>query len=98
MLGENDSRIFLNNDHFSEGITLDNGTVISGIFDIDDDPQFAGMMEGRDPSVLISTVDYTQQSLRHRDVVTLRGKRYIVESVEPYGADRGYTVVRLRDA
>ena len=98
MIGEDDTAIFLNSDEFAELVTLPNNAVVRGIFDIDDDPQFSGLMEGRDPSLLISTADYAANGLRHRDVLIIQLRVYVIESVEPYGADRAYTVIKLRES
>ena len=98
MIGEDDTGIFLNSSEFAEPITLPNNAVITGIFDIDDDPQFSGLMEGRDPSIIISNADYRANRLRHRDVLIIHEKIYVIESIEPYGADQAYTVIKLRES
>ena len=98
MIGQDDTAIFLNNNHFSEFALLSNGANIKAIYDIDEDNQFGGLVEGRAPSILISTADYQANlsALAHRQTLMPNGVQHEIESVEPYGADRSYTVLTLR--
>ncbi len=100
MIGSNDATLFLSTEEFAERITLSTGRTIDGIYDIDEDNEFGGLVEGRKPSILIANADYLAHkgALAHGQQLTIASVNYLVESTEPYGADRAFTVVMMRFA